>query len=166
MNLMLQLQNERGLFMVALAKEPVELQGTIKDVVCPVCAKPLPYPRICSHKKDRYGREIRTYFGWCFFCANSNCDDAGCEVIQFKRDNKWFIHKYQQYAIDRQHDTCRPAGKWITLNELPEPAPVVTGPGGDYDKSIEPAVVSIIEPLYKILSNVTQLLGSLLKKQG
>ena len=101
----------------------------VPDCVCPACYKPLAYPRIES-VADRYGRVMRRYFGFCSSC------NLGSETIQFKRDERWVIHKYQVYTYVGQLTHCQASGKWITMNELPEPAPVVIGPGGEYDKQI------------------------------
>lgn len=99
---------------------------TVQDVVCPKCFKPLVAPTLVNKGTDNYGRQLRTYFGWCFEC------DLGAEVIQFFRDQRWLIHKYQHYDLIAEYKQCKPSGRWVTLNELPEPAPVITGPGGDF----------------------------------
>lgn len=103
--------------------------GHVKDVVCPVCFKSLPWPTVMPGGIDRYRREIRTYFAWCFEC------DRGFCTVQFKRDDRWAIHKYQTY---RQYQAeVELIGDWIVLNELPDPASIVLGPGGDFDRHIE-----------------------------
>ena len=101
----------------------------ISDCVCPICFKPMTGPRIIG-QADRYGREIRQCLGFCTVCK------LGSETIQFKRDERWVIHKYQVYAYVGQLTHCHATGRWVTLNDLPEPAPIVTGPGGEYDKQI------------------------------
>lgn len=100
----------------------------VPDCICPVCYKPLANAQIIP-QPDRY-RELRRYLGFCGTCH------VGSEVIQFKRDGRWVIHKYQVYSYIGQLTHCQASGKWVTLNELPEPAPVVTGPGGEYDQQI------------------------------
>ena len=151
--------------MVEYAKEYQAIAKTVKDVVCPKCFHELMFPQVMQQQADRYGRELRTYFAWCFKC------DIGCEVIQFSKetpiDKRWLIHKYQHYTLLGQANHCLPTGKWTVLNELPEPAAVVTGPGGQYDKQIDPAALEIIAPicleLEKVLKSLTQMVECLLK---
>ncbi len=97
----------------------------VKDVVCPVCYKPVDFPTMGVPVAYRYNKNIRRYFCWCEQCH------AGYEVYQFERDGRWVIHKYQI------HQT-RAAGQAVTLNELPEAPVVLTGPGGVYDIEIDP----------------------------
>ena len=138
-----------------------QLQQTVKDVVCPNCFHELPFPEIVSQGTDRYGRELRTYFAWCFNC------DIGCEVIQFAKDTptgkRWAIHKYQHYKLVGQANCCIPTGQWKILNELPEPAPAVTGPGGDYDKHFEPETIELVKTMLTALKSATQTIENLLK---
>ena len=101
----------------------------VADCICPICFKPMAYPRI-EAVADRYGREIRQCLGFCTMCH------LGSEAIQFKRDGRWVIHKYQVYAYVGEVTHCQAAGKWVMLNQLPEPAPIVTGPGGEFDQQI------------------------------
>ena len=101
----------------------------VPDCVCPICFKPTAYPRV-EAVADRYVREIRQCLGFCTVC------NLGSEVIQFKRDGRWVIHKYQVYAYIGQVTHCQATDRWVTLNELPEPAEIVLGPGGEYDKQI------------------------------
>lgn len=130
--------------MVAINKEQQQA-GVVKDAVCAKCFRHIQYPQIVSKGTDRYGRTIRTYFGWCFGCH------IGCEVIQFERDGRWVIHKYQNYAVkDGSHSQL--SNKWTVLNELPESAAVVLGPGGDYDKQINPEDISFKPILKNILA--------------
>jgi len=109
--------------------EAAEEVGKIGDAVCPLCFQALPNPAILP-LADRYGRELRKYLGFC-----PNCK-LGCETIQFRRDGRWVIHRYQIYAYIGTY--VQKTGNWITLNGLPEPAPIVTGPGGDFDRRITP----------------------------
>ena len=66
----------------------------VADAVCPKCFKPLEYPVVVEPELDRYKRELRTYYGWCFEC------DEGCLVIQFKRGERWAIHKYRPAVLE------------------------------------------------------------------
>ncbi len=111
---------------ITVAPQKLEI---MPDCICPACYKPMAYPRI-EDIADRYGRELRRYFGFCPSC------NLGSETIQFKREARWVIHRYQVYAYIGQLTHCQASGKWVTLNELPEPAPVVIGPGGEYDQQI------------------------------
>ena len=108
---------------------PTKQIEIISDCVCPICFKPMTGPRIIA-QADRYGREIRQCLGFCTVC------NLGSETIQFKRDGRWVIHQYQVYAYIGQLTHCQASGRWVTLNALPEPAEVVVGPGGEYDKEI------------------------------
>ncbi|MFA5553485.1 MAG: hypothetical protein WDA68_02875 [Phycisphaerae bacterium] len=105
--------------------------ATIADAVCPHCFKQLTKPLLTDQGKDAWGRVMRTYYGWCFAC------NIGTMVIQFLRSSRWIIHKYQDYELLDTLNLCRPSGDWVGMNELPEPAPVITGPGGDYKKQHE-----------------------------
>jgi len=118
--------------MVAYTEKEIKVTG----VVCPRCIEQLSGYSIITEGPDRYGRYIREYFGWCIHC------DTGFEVVQFKKDGRWPIHKYRYYAAKAG---CKkiPPSEWTILNELPEPPAVVTGPGGDYDKAIELTKINI-----------------------
>jgi hypothetical protein len=137
-------QTERGGIMVAYNQEKgVEPVVTV-DCICPKCFRPLPGPRLFD-EPDRYGRKLRKYLG---FCASCN---LGCEVIQFHRDERWVIHKYQHYKPIEPAMHYLATGQWITLAEMPEPAPVVTGPGGEFDQQITPKIDSgVVEMLKKL----------------
>ena len=107
---------------------------TDTDLVCPECFKALEHrPTVINNKPDRYGRTIRNYYGWCHEC------DTGFEVVQFKRDARWCIHKFRYYAanVDVEAGAAVPDKDWQVLNDLPAPSIVVLGPGGDYDMQIE-----------------------------
>ena len=142
--------------MIAFPKENQTQQQTDKDVVCPKCFKPLQGKSVLQTIPDRYGRKLRKYFGWCIE------NQAGFEVIQFLKDNHWHIHKYQLYRAISPN-IYRPEKKWIVLNELPEPAPVVVGPGGDFDKQITLDVTTILKNLQSILETTSQTIKNLIK---
>jgi len=143
--------------MVSYAKENQTQQQTDKDVVCPKCFKPLQGQSVLHAIPDRYGRKLRKYFGWCLEC------NRGFEVVQFDKDNRWHIHKYQNYEVIGQKIHCTPAGNWTTVNELPEPAPVVVGPGGDYDKSFDLETVELMKTVLNALKATTKTVELLLK---
>jgi hypothetical protein len=152
---------------------PGEPQVTI-DAVCPKCFRPLPGPRMFPEPPgggpDRYGRELRKYLGFCPAC------NLGCEVIQFHRDGRWVIHRYQHYQIAGSAMHCVADGKWVTINELPEPAPVVVGPGGEFDKQIYPLGITpqavqtpgleLLSKLRKALEGLCQTIECLMRGPG
>jgi hypothetical protein len=134
----------------------------VPDCVCPACYKPMAYPRM-DEIADRYGRVMRRYFGFCPICSLGN------ETVQFKRDGRWVIHKYQVYAYVGQLTHCRATGRWVTLNDLPEPAPVVTGPEGrEYDKQITLTKedVMLVSALRKALESFAEALGCFMHHFG
>ncbi len=143
-------------------KEKNFLAGELDvDIVCPQCGVQLGWFRPWLIDSDRYGREIRKYYGWC-----GNCD-TGYVVIQFKEKyDRWIIHKYC-YAIDVSDGTgVLPSTQWQTVNELPDPkAAVMLGPGGDYDKpvSIEEMGFDMMDKLLKPMRKVVRVLEQLKK---
>lgn len=122
--------------------------AAIADAVCPHCFRLLTSPFLADQGKDSYNRELRTYYGWCFECK------LGAMVIQFFRDGRWIIHKYQNYELFDTLNLCRPSGDWVKVNEIPEPAPVVTGPGGDFTQSHEPAKVDLLDLLKSLKTSL------------
>jgi len=138
--------------MVSYAVE--EIKEKITGVICPQCYHHLPWPSIVDNETDRYGRKIRTYFGWCFKCSQ------GYEVIQFQKNDRWHVHKYQPYKIAGEN-VMKPSGNWTVVNELPEPPFIVTGPGGDYDKAskIDEAKSEILAAAARMATAITEALG-------
>lgn len=132
---------------------------TVPDTVCPKCFKLLPGPTVLNESPDRYGRITRIYLGWCFDCK------IGCEVIQFKRDDRWVIHKYQYYCQTSTFYAALPTHQWTTLNELPEPPVILQGPGGDYDQAIElrDTNISAMKTLKKAVDAIGAIIESLLQ---
>lgn len=157
--------------------------------ICPKCFRELMAPSL-SGEKDRYGRITRSYFGWCLDC---NC---GFEVIQFKNPNKtldlnkeslgngaflaaflsndpvksiqsgWLINKYRLFKRLEGAEKPQPVTAWLTMNPLPEPAPVVTGQGGqngEFDKSFTPEVIDLVETVLTALKATVKTVESLLK---
>lgn len=112
-----------------LPDTPQKAAEGVPDCVCPLCFKPMANASMMA-LPDRYGRKIRKYFGFCPACR------LGSRSIQFERDGRWIIHQYQIYDYVSEFSHSPPKGKSVTLNDLPEPAPIVTGPGGEYDKQI------------------------------
>ncbi|MGD0077058.1 MAG: hypothetical protein ABSB91_00370 [Sedimentisphaerales bacterium] len=144
---------------------PLEVKTATKitsDIRCPICFGGLPYPQVISHEIDKHGNKIRTYFGWCFEC---NC---GYAVIQFAKGQHWIIHKYKEYTLSghlidvcgMKIDKCQPQDEWTILTDLPRPAPIITGPGGDFIKEITPEL-SQFRTNIKVMQGA---LGNLLKK--
>lgn len=141
--------------MVAINRE----QGAmIKDVVCPQCGKPISLPTILWCGEDRYGRITRSYLGGCLGCLR------GFVVVQFLRDEKWFIHKYRYYAVPATKKVPLAEGNWIILNELPEAPPIIVGPGSGYDKQIEleASYFNLFRALQKALKSTGEILRQLL----
>jgi hypothetical protein len=145
---------------------------TIEAVVCPEDFTPIK-ATVLPSQTNRYQTEFRTYLGYCQKC---NC---GWEVIQFKREGRWVIHKYQKYLIKQVGSDgcsfvspmkelppirqCGPSGKWIQLNELPEPAPVIMGPGGEYDEGFTPETSELLVNLQKAFNAVNQAIKCLIR---
>lgn len=100
------------------------------QVVCPHCFEPITSYTMYGVLEDRYGRITRNYFGWCDKCQ------TGYEVCQFDRDNKWHIHKFRYYASIQATGRNLPQ-QWRLVEQLPDAAAVVTGPGGDFDRPTE-----------------------------
>jgi hypothetical protein len=99
---------------------------TLEGCVCPQCFKPLKAPSVTESPPDRYGIKLRSYAAMCFTCGQA------CKVIQFEADGKWIILSYRIHLYESGRFFGY--GDWITVNPLPEPPAVMTGPGGDYDK--------------------------------
>jgi len=100
-------------------------------VICPRCYKSLQGHSIFKQGTDRYGRHLRSYLGWCTHC------NTGFEVEQFQRDEKWRLHRHRYYATSIAGGQSLPSSRWVVVEELPEPAPVVTGPGGEYSTDFQ-----------------------------
>lgn len=171
--------------MVAINNE-IE-QETDRDAICLVCYRPLPTPIIMPYDFNDFsdlGYKMRKYCGWCGSC------NLGFEVIQFLRttddgrrtaENKsgklnagqrWAIWKYTIYAykiiddVTEEGKSIRLGGE-IILNELPEPAPVVTGPGGDYNQFIEVKQAELLNTMRKTLLSMSEAIKTLLRlKKG
>ena len=127
----------------------------VKDAVCPVCFKPLVNPMVNEYPNGaKCKRPLRTYFAWCFNC------NKGFEVIQFERERRWVIHKYQEYTVDDKEGKCRHIDDWTVLNEMPEAPLVMTGPGGDYVKEI------CGDDINKMLDKTLEGIGQVLTKLG
>lgn len=116
----------------------------VADVVCPKCFKPLEYPTVIEQETDRYKRVLRTYYGWCFEC------EKGCLVIQFNRGERWIIHKYRPAVFLDNKNIVQITNNWQVFNDLPLPAPVVIGPGGEYDRAVNPNDVNLGKLLHKL----------------
>ena len=107
-----------------------EEKMTRSEPECPTCRGELCAYVIMTVGEDRYRRWLRRFFGWCMKC------DAGFEVYEFVAAGAaWRVHKYRPYKqVDKN---CEPVatGDWVIVNEMPEPAPVIIGPGGDFDQA-------------------------------
>lgn len=140
--------------------------NTVKDVVCPECFESVKCAAQFFDKPcvDRYGRETRRYFAWCDKCK------LGSEVIQFKRDERWVIHKYQRYEPTGSFENCRATGNWQTFNDLPEVPLVMTGPGGEFQNGITPSaeceLLKTIQNTVVVLQNAMRTLINIRKNNG
>jgi len=132
------------------------------DVVCPQCHKPLGKYTAMLTKTDRYGREMREYFGWCLDC------DQGNEVVQFKEYGRWQIHKCRYFADIGDGTGALPSSEWQVINKLPDPPAVMLGPGGDYDKAVDMDQLEgrLYDGLLSALEKVVRVLRQLKKLRG
>jgi hypothetical protein len=92
-------------------------------VECPGCQG---YVQAYSAREtgiDRYGLNLRSLLGWCCTC------DCGFESVSFWADGEWVIHKYRMRRMSG-------FGRWKVVADLPEPAPVLIGPGHEYDDNL------------------------------
>ena len=127
------------------------------DTVCPECYRSVPGAAVLPARQDRYGRRLRSYFGSCLNCKSE------FEVIQFKiaGRGRWSIHMFRFYVAK---DAKNLAGPWRTLKELPDPAaPVLTGPGGDFDREIRIDSVAFLERGHNALQSLTASFRNLIK---
>ncbi len=140
--------------MVAIAQDV----KCVDEAVCPNCFNAVrgvsvwPVP-------DRYKRTIRCYMAWCTEC------NAGYEVVQFFKDEKWRIHKYRYYGAIVPLAKAIPDRQWRIVEELPKAPVCVTGPGGDFDKAVDIKAVNLVKDAYEILAKVAKALGTLLESQ-
>lgn len=144
----------------------------VTGYICPKCFRELMGPEVVG-KEDRYGRITRSYFGWCIAC------DVEFEVVQFKHSQEspfliatpnlqinksgWLIHKYRLFKKLEGSDKPQPVTAWLTMNKLPEPAPVITGPGKEYDKSFEPEIIDLMQTMLGALKATVKTVEALLK---
>ncbi len=128
----------------------------VKGAICPRCFKPVMYPAVLGATTDGYAREVRQYLGWCLECR------AGFAVYQFRQNEKWYIHKYQLYELEVGETK---GGLWQIINPMPEPAPVVIGPGGDYRKPIDIKTANLLKQCIGAFRKLCEVLGLLLKSE-
>jgi len=142
---------------------------TVADAVCPNCFKLMENPTMMPERTDDFDRTLRSYLGWCMQCG------LGFEVVQFLREDRsqktedrgqkkgrWIIHKCKVYAIIGE-DKCKRLGEEIIFNELPEPAPIVIGPGEDFNQQIEIKQFELMNTLRKTLQSLCQTINCLMK---
>lgn len=128
----------------------------VPGIVCPNCFKSLMGFCMLRSWRDRYARRLRQYMGWCLDCQ------TGSEVVQFLADEKWTIHKHRYYAVVIQDGKTVPTGDWQTMNELPEPPAIVTGPGGDYCRGYDPKTIGLMKTVLNALKATTKTVETLL----
>ena len=136
-------------------------QAVKSDIVCPACYKPVQGCSIIDGGKDDYGRQTRHYMGWCCNC------NMGFEAVQFMAQHaeepRWLLHKWRYYAMVQALGKPLPQRGWQKVNELPETAPVVTGPGGEYNKSFTPGTMGRLEKLTLALDLTREKVNDLIK---
>jgi len=117
--------------MVALNEGKVDGRK-VDGAICPGCDEHCCYPNV-RVIDDKYGRQLREVSGWCIGC------DVGYIVRQFLNDDgKWLTYEYRKYIHNMNGGPkMSPVGPWVKGYSLPDPAPVVTEPGGDYVKQVE-----------------------------
>jgi len=131
-----------------------EIDGKDKYVEwanCPGCDGHYYYPTVES-KGDKFGRPLREVTGWCQQCG------VGYVVRQFKKnDSMWLTYQYRKY-IYRSGQGRVYVGPWSNGYRLPDPAPVVTGPGGDYVKQteIDPDLKEVLKKSVHILKSTAE----------
>ncbi len=134
---------------------------TVTDAVCPVCLELLTVPSFLPVDMARYIPDLRRYFGWCFTCNRGFC------VIQFKRQTRWVIHKYQVYIqCGAEKTKHKPLGQEVILNELPDPPVVLFGPGGDFDTEMQIKATNIARTACDAIAKATEALRTLLNPAG
>jgi len=143
--------------MVTFGKSETKKAAIEKEFVCPECFISIWGTGVITEIPDPYGRVMRRYFGYCEKCG------FGWEVVQFKRDGRWLINKY--HAVSRCDGLPFASGCWEILNILPEPAAVVTGPGGDYIKPMEIKTTDVIRRCIDTCRTLANVFTDLLKIQ-
>jgi hypothetical protein len=138
-----------------VCKPPKAEPKIIPDAVCPVCFKQLESPTIIQQGTDLYKRELRTYFGYCPNCS------GGCIVVQFKREERWIIHKFRPAVVVGLASVLEISNKWQLMSEPPEPAPVMLGPGGDFKEPITPGTKGFFEKLKTMREGLGRLCESI-----
>jgi len=121
----------------------------IDGAICPGCDEHYMYPSVSNKGPDKYGRELREVSGWCLKC------DIGYIVRQFLSEGKWLTYEYRKYIYNQNGGPkTAPVGPWMQGYSLPEPAPVIVGPGGDFVKQIDldPEVGKVLQAALDILN--------------
>jgi hypothetical protein len=132
---------------------PLKTGGNLRtDLVCPVCFHQIENPVIMADGADEVGRRLRTYFGYCHKCG------AGHVTIQFKRGDRWVIHKFRR------------------ASELPRPAACVAKPetgeagptGGDGIETLKSlaSMRKAVKAMMGCCQTIECLIKSLVEKQG
>jgi hypothetical protein len=141
--------------------------GVITDVVCPVCFKPLPYPKVLPQGIDKEGREIRTYFGWCF-------EHRGFAVVQFKRRQRWIIHKYRSYDLTDKTaivagvevKCCELKDDWVILNELPKAENCLPKTAEEINAGTMDALIEMYKAMKSCCVTIESLIENMAAKRG
>lgn len=143
--------------MVALVKQ--ETQGrVVVETVCPACGLVFTGRKGQPARSDRYGRRTKESYAWCVSCKR------GYNFVSFEDDNGlWVIHKYVTYIESEASGKSIPVAT-VELSPMPKVAPVITGPGGDYDvpMDIKTAANEQIEQAMGILNKLSKVVVTLM----
>ncbi|MBW8017086.1 MAG: hypothetical protein FVQ82_12950 [Planctomycetes bacterium] len=154
--------------MVAL-NEVKDTDGKVAGAICPGCDEHYMYPAVVEKEPDRYGRQLREVYGWCLKC------NVGYEAVQFKNEGKWLTcrcRKYTYTETETEGSKPVPVGGWVQGYSLPDPAPVVVGPGGDFVKQIDidaevgKTLRAAVTILNKAVKNLVELMNIAKKRDG
>ena len=124
--------------MVAIVTDET-IRSELDDIVCPTCGKPPTSASVGRATGGRCGPHRRRYYGWCNGC------NRGCEVEQFWAAGSWRIARYRRYEAMGPRQTRR--GPWVEACRIEPGAPIVVGPGGDYDNAVTPGISDLARDL-------------------
>ncbi len=142
--------------MVAMVKQ--EKQGrAVVTTACPACGIMFAGRKEQPVKADRYGRVIQETYAWCVSCKR------GYNFVSFEENGRWTIHKYVTYIESEAAGKTIPVAT-VDLSPLPKVAPVIFGPGGDYDvpMDIRTAANEQIAQAARILNSLGKIMTTLM----
>jgi hypothetical protein len=132
--------------------------GSDKYTICPHCYKGMEQASILTEQNSRRGYYTRIYY-----CSCKRCK-TGFEVHQFRdlNSDKWHLHKYRPYS---RLEGSNIEKQWYFVEPLPEPAPVMLGPGGDFDEKININQTELFKKLFIALKSTIKVVEELLGKK-